>query len=180
MFTTNVYLCRKYRKWIFLYILRQVVSCILTKAIMRERIIQVMEQERMTQAQFAAAIGIQRAAMSHIISGRNNPSLDVMQKILSCFPAVNPDWLLLGKGEMFRDHAASPDSLFEENQVPAKIEIIPDSEPALQANEKSDDKQPSEKQEACAISVSKTVSKIMVFYSDNTYEMFVPEKPDSE
>ena len=51
-----------------------------------------MEQERMTQAQFAAAIGIQRAAMSHIISGRNNPSLDVMQKILSCFPAVNPDW----------------------------------------------------------------------------------------
>ena len=76
-----------------------------------------MEQEKMTQAQFAAAIGIQRAAMSHIISGRNNPSLDVMQKILSCFPAVNPDWLLLGKGEMFRDHAAFPDSLLKKTKL---------------------------------------------------------------
>mgnify|MGYP001211840965 CR=1 FL=1 len=59
-----------------------------------------MECERMGQAQFASAIGIQRAAMSHIISGRNNPSLDVMTKILHRYPQINPDWLLLGKGEM--------------------------------------------------------------------------------
>ena len=52
----------------------------------RERIMQVMAQKGFTASQFAEAIGIQRAAMSHITSGRNNPSLDVMKKILERFP----------------------------------------------------------------------------------------------
>ena len=45
-------------------------------------------------------IGIQRSALSHVMSGRNNPSLDFMLKIKSRFPEVNLDWLLLGNGEM--------------------------------------------------------------------------------
>ena len=129
---------------------------------MKERIIKIMECERMGQAQFASAIGIQRAAMSHIISGRNNPSLDVMTKILHRYPQINPDWLLLGKGEMLRDNT-------------------PAMEPADNIAKNRKELENSEK--AWAVSVerpSKTVSKIMVFYSDNTYDTFVPEKQESE
>ena len=69
---------------------------------MKERILKVMETEGYSQAQFAAEIGIQRAAMSHIISGRNNPSLDVLLKILRRFPSVSSDWLLFGNGPMMK------------------------------------------------------------------------------
>ena len=54
--------------------------------VMKERILAVMEHEGLTPSKFAEAIGIQRSAMSHIISGRNNPSLDVLIiKILERF-----------------------------------------------------------------------------------------------
>ena len=49
---------------------------------MRDRILKIMEREGLTPSKFAESIGIQRSAMSHIISGRNNPSLDVLLKIL--------------------------------------------------------------------------------------------------
>ena len=67
---------------------------------MRDRILKIMEREGLTPSKFAESIGIQRSAMSHIISGRNNPSLDVLLKILERFTYVDSDWLLFGKGEM--------------------------------------------------------------------------------
>ena len=62
---------------------------------MRDRILKIMEREGLTPSKFAESIGIQRSAMSHIISGRNNPSLDVLLKILERFTYVDSDWLLL-------------------------------------------------------------------------------------
>ena len=145
---------------------------------MKERIIQIMEREGMSQAQFAQAIGVQRAAMSHIISGRNNPSLDVVMKILSCFPAINPDWLLLGKGNIFRENAKQPDTLFPSYST-SKIEVLSDNE-VQPSNMKQTNEMVDEKNESNSLYTTRNVSKIMVFYSDNTYEMFVPEKLDSE
>ena len=55
---------------------------------MRDRILKIMEREGLTPSKFAESIGIQRSAMSHIISGRNNPSLDVLLKILERFTYV--------------------------------------------------------------------------------------------
>lgn len=132
----------------------------------------------MSQAQFAQAIGVQRAAMSHIISGRNNPSLDVIMKILSCFPAINPDWLLLGKGNIFRENAKQPDTLFPSYST-SKIEVLSDNE-VKPSNMKQTNEMVDEKNESNSLYTTRNVSKIMVFYSDNTYEMFVPEKLDSE
>ena len=62
------------------------------------RITQIMEREGLTSSKFAEAIGIQRSAMSHILNGRNNVSLDVLIKILDRFTYVDSDWLLFGKG----------------------------------------------------------------------------------
>lgn len=148
---------------------------------MKERIIKIMECERMGQAQFASAIGIQRAAMSHIISGRNNPSLDVMTKILHRYPQINPDWLLLGKGEMLRDNtpAAEPADNIAKN--PPQIQVVAEGHQELPFQESRKELDNSEKTWAVSVEKSsKTVSKIMVFYSDNTYDTFVPEKQESE
>ena len=148
---------------------------------MKERIIKIMECERMGQAQFASAIGIQRAAMSHIISGRNNPSLDVMTKILHRYPQINPDWLLLGKGEMLRDNTPAMEPADNIAKNPPQIQVVAEGHQELPFQESRKELENSEK--AWAVSVerpSKTVSKIMVFYSDNTYDTFVPEKQESE
>lgn len=148
---------------------------------MKERIIKIMECERMGQAQFASAIGIQRAAMSHIISGRNNPSLDVMTKILHRYPQINPDWLLLGKGEMLRNNTPAMEPADNITKNPPQIQVVPEGHQELPFQESRKELENSEK--AWAVSVerpSKTVSKIMVFYSDNTYDTFVPEKQESE
>lgn len=148
---------------------------------MKERIIKIMECERMGQAQFASAIGIQRAAMSHIISGRNNPSLDVMTKILHRYPQINPDWLLLGKGEMLRDNTPAMEPADNIAKNPPQIQVVPDSHQELPFQEPRKELENSEKTWAVSIErPSKTVSKIMVFYSDNTYDTFVPEKQESE
>ena len=63
---------------------------------MIERINQIMEREGLNSSKFAEEIGIQRSAMSHILNGRNNVSLDVLMKILGRFTDVNTDWLLFG------------------------------------------------------------------------------------
>ncbi len=56
----------------------------------------------MNPGQFADELGIQRSNISHILSERNKPSLDLVQKILLRFKYINTDWLIFGKGEMIK------------------------------------------------------------------------------
>lgn len=77
---------------------------------MLERINRIIEEKQMSTTQFADYINIQRPTMSHIISGRNNPSLDIVMKILTAFPDIDSDWLMFGGGEMYKN-----ESLKEEN-----------------------------------------------------------------
>ena len=65
----------------------------------RERIELLMKCYELTSSQFADRTGIQRASVSHIISGRNKPSLEVMQKIYEAFPELDLKWLMTGAGE---------------------------------------------------------------------------------
>lgn len=69
---------------------------------MREKLLHLMKNEELTSSRLAELLGIQPSGISHILKGRNNPSLDFIQKILRRFPQVNPDWLILGEGEMYR------------------------------------------------------------------------------
>ena len=57
----------------------------------KDRIEKVMLTEGMNSAQFAAEIGIQGSTLSHILNGRNNPSLDVLKKVLNRFRTVSSD-----------------------------------------------------------------------------------------
>ncbi len=69
---------------------------------MKDRITLLIKAKNLTAAQFADQIGVQKSSISHIISGRNNASLDFVQKILLCYPEVNMEWLLFGKGPLFK------------------------------------------------------------------------------
>ena len=61
----------------------------------------LLKAKNITARQFAEEIGIQPSGMSHILSGRNNPSLDFVMKVVRRWPEVNISWLMFGKGEMY-------------------------------------------------------------------------------
>lgn len=70
---------------------------------MNERIKLLISGQGLSASKFAEKIGVQASGISHIISGRNKPGYDFIVKVLENFPEVNPDWLLLGEGGMFRE-----------------------------------------------------------------------------
>ena len=70
---------------------------------MTDRISLLIQAKNLSAAQFADEIGVQRSSISHLVSGRNKPSLDLIQKTLQRFPEVSTEWLLFGKGEMVRE-----------------------------------------------------------------------------
>lgn len=150
---------------------------------MKDRICKIMELETLTASRFAESIGIQRAAMSHILSGRNNPSLDVMTKILERYAYISPDWLLFGKGEMRRSMTGN----YNENS-PHENSINAD-EPQVRTEyrEENRDNDSSNNEKSTVVEKviiqekpSKLIHKIMVFYSDNTFDTFIPEKDKKE
>ncbi len=62
-----------------------------------KRIVYIQQQEGFTASKFAEKLGVQRSGISHIYSGRNNPSIDFIQKLLDSFPQYRAEWILTGK-----------------------------------------------------------------------------------
>lgn len=95
---------------------------------MTDRILSFLKFKNIQSSKFADEIGVQRSSISHLLSGRNKPSLEFIQKILIKYPEVNPNWLLLGQGEMLL--TAIPTTLFDqhefENTQPKNQEKIVD------------------------------------------------------
>jgi transcriptional regulator with XRE-family HTH domain len=73
---------------------------------MKERFEKIMEYAGVSPKRFAEILGIERSNVSHITSGRNNPSLVVVQKILKSFPSISAEWLLFGEGNMLKTNAS--------------------------------------------------------------------------
>ncbi len=82
---------------------------------MREKLLNLMKSEQLTASKLAELLDIQPSGISHILSGRNKPSFDLVQKILRRFPRVNPDWLLLDKDEMYRPTDIEPQPSISQN-----------------------------------------------------------------
>lgn len=67
-----------------------------------KRIQDIMQLKGLNAAKFADAVEVQRSGISHILAGRNKPSLDLIQKILKAFDDVDADWLITGKGSLLK------------------------------------------------------------------------------
>ena len=75
---------------------------------MINRINLILKAKNITARQFAEEIGIQPSGMSHIMSGRNNPSLEFVNKVVRRYPEIDANWLLLGRGEMYMGLTPDP------------------------------------------------------------------------
>ena len=67
---------------------------------MYERLKNWMEKEDLKSSTLADSIGVNRATISHILSGRNKPSIDLLEKLLNAYPNINANWLISGIGYM--------------------------------------------------------------------------------
>lgn len=72
---------------------------------MQTRLLQFLSAENLTQAEFAKKLGVSGPNVTHIISGRNKPSYDFIISLADHYPALNLEWLLLGKGKMYKENA---------------------------------------------------------------------------
>ena len=101
---------------------------------MNTRLKQFLAAENISQAQFADTINVVRASVSHVLAGRNNPSYDFIRAIMDNYPALNIEWLILGKGKMYKEREAG--LLFEEPEQEAMPEMpessLPETEIPLQ------------------------------------------------
>lgn len=147
----------------------------------KDRIKMVMEREKIPSGAFAESIGIQQSTLSHILNGRNNPSLDVIMKVHQKYNYLNLEWLLYGTGNLIEKTVSTPDylpSLFDENQ----INSTNDAESLEYAKEMSlrePQKTAKElvKQEIRYIEKPpRKIIEIRIFFDDNTYEIFKGEK----
>ncbi len=68
----------------------------------KERLVRIMNSEGLNASLFADRIGVQRSSISHILSGRNKPSLDFLEKILGAYPKYNAEWLVMGTGQVYK------------------------------------------------------------------------------
>lgn len=126
-----------------------------------DRVRMIMKMNNMNAAAFADKIGVQRSSVSHVLTGRNKPSLDFIEKILIQFPKVNASWLISGQIQQ-------TDVIIPEPEIKIETEkpiTEPEKYVTIVTNEIS-------------ASGNKRIVKIITFYEDFTFDEFRPnDKP---
>lgn len=160
----------------------------------KERIELIMRSYNLTPSQFADRAGIQRASVSHILSGRNKPSLEVMLKIYESFPGLDMTWLMTGKGVAPTNLSSQP---IVEEQLPLSMpDIFASQQNAAPLSADVQALEPSKVVKSAApraeriprraasrssgqsdtTSALRKIKEIRIYYTDGTYEIMVPEK----
>lgn len=166
---------------------------------MKIRLQQLIEKQNITPARFAEIVGVQRSSVSHILSGRNNPSLEFIQKILIAFPTISSDWLISAQGNMYRDTASRNNevakedkknraekatdlfSVLKDEDVPPYGTIQPvtpikiDKDPIQKGDPAKIENSNTEELAIPKTSINTTVERIVIFYTNNTFKEYKPE-----
>ena len=161
-----------------------------------KRIKMILEYYKITASSFAERIEVQRSSISHILSGRNNPSLDLIYKIIDNFPEINPMWLIAGKGTMRQLDLFENEDLLEARPRIANGEDFDSygsadffqeqiNNPPLLKTQVHTKKKRGSKTETYPFQTSlpfekntseeKQIEKIMIFYTDKTFSCYKPE-----
>ena len=131
----------------------------------RERLIEIMKSQELNSKQLSLELGVSAGTISNILGGRNKPSLELLQNIANHFPFISPTWLFLGFGEKYIDgytpgSSETGHNLFSQADSSNKVETHSESRI-------SNDMVAS----VAVLSTSaRTVQKIVIFYSDGTFE----------
>ncbi|MGY5846687.1 helix-turn-helix domain-containing protein [Salegentibacter sp. HM20] len=124
-----------------------------------ERLNKILEFYEISAASFADKIDVGRSSISHILSGRNKPSLDFVMKVVKSFPEVELYWLLNGKGSFPKTEASASTT----SQNPSE---------EIKKNEKDSEPVSSIQNLPKNHSATKSISKIVIFYEDGSFEAF--------
>ena len=146
----------------------------------------ILDYYSLNASSFADKIGVQRSSLSHLLSGRNKPSLDFILKILDVFPDVDLYWILNGKGtfpksELKIDNiVAAPTPIINNQIAETKIEKTAD----LFSEELPNQKNPVEEklatnflntQNSAVHKNSPEIDRIVIFYKNGTFSTYSPE-----
>ena len=136
---------------------------------MNTRLKQFLSAENITQAHFADTINVVRASVSHVLSGRNNPSYEFIRSIMLKYPKLNIEWLMFGKGKMYKDAVDTAQTQkiddnilfpeFEEDQLP--VQYASDEAPI--------EIETLDKEQKVIINQRK-VSKVIILFDDGSYQ----------
>lgn len=141
---------------------------------MKEKLDYLLKSKGLSSSTLARMLEIQPSGISHLLSGRNKPSFDLVVKILRVFPDINPDWLLLDKGDMTRgsEPLASPtsDEVFDATRPAASLF---DESQNKQISESSDDVK-NEQTNIFPIpsGSTKIPRRVIVLYDDGSFDSF--------
>jgi len=164
---------------------------------MKDKIEKILLYLGISPSLFADELGVQRSGISHILSERNKPSLEFIQKVLLTYKEINPEWLMTGKGEMLR--VSVQRSLFSQTPEPI-VDLLPNV-PDLEINSadgNSDEQQINKLTTNTSVSENhanphgsnteatlnidsflgvnnKEIEKIVLFYKDKTFSVYKPE-----
>ncbi len=134
-----------------------------------KRIQQVIKDKHLTNATFAEAIGVNRSSISQLLSERNKPSLDFLEKMLRTYKDLDANWLLRGELSSFSVREAVQTELFPDDSVTDSV-VQPVENSNLLVNEPSKNRLISSE----STTSEKIIEKIVTFYSDKTFEVYKP------
>ena len=156
---------------------------------MNNRLKQFLAAENITQSQFADKIEVVRASVSHVLSGRNNPSYEFIKAIMANYPTLNIEWLMFGKGKMYKGEAeetlikTQQKDSFKEKRSPEYQEDLFFNdyfhEESIQETDETPLPPPSEPQiplsfpkteNTILAAAQRKVSKIIVLFDDGSYQ----------
>jgi len=141
-----------------------------------KRLETIFDYYGLTASLFADKINVQRSSISHLLSGRNKPSLDFTLKVIESFPEVELLWLLNGKGSFPKgengseekttissnEKAVQENNLFSQEIIPSKTNVeISTTIPNIQTEEK-------------LVHSDSKIERIVVFYTDGTFKNYNP------
>ena len=117
----------------------------------------IMDSHKLNAGSFADKIGVQRSNVSHVLSGRNKPSFDFMEKLLLAFPRVSAEWLFTGRQSSSVKDVPELDSVGENRGV----EVVSGVQ---------------EQKKTARNRTDKKIVKTLVFYEDFTFDVFLPNE----
>lgn len=136
---------------------------------MNNRLQQFLAAENISQSVFADTLGVARASVSHILAGRNKPGFDFIESMSRHYPSINLEWLIAGKGKMYKGETAEKAPV----SLPEPVLLEPETAP----------EPPAEIAPAPAVIKSialgkisqstknqRNISRIIVLYDDGSYQ----------
>ena len=142
---------------------------------MKEKLDILLKKKGLSATSLARILGIQPSGLSHILSGRNKPSFDLVVKILRAFPEINPDWLLLDSEAILRsnDTHSLENPLFGDDELDVQSSTPNGSNENIEISESNLEN----KNDATHIFVRpknghKDVERIVVLYTDGTFDSY--------